>query len=378
LAAITEKKLPLIIVLDPHGNGQLGVEKIKSAATQFPCFIASSDLVRNNYPLYMQAIAVMIDDIIRKYPVDKDRIFLAGFSGGARMAFGYAQQNPVKGVLMCSAGPGVNSVSQLPCPVYMISGTKDFNFAETWSNPASAESYSTFFSDYFRGIHEWPPAESLKTGLMFLLNTSLPFPVKLQKATSESLFEKADSLFNANDYLLAFKSVQKALLFDKKSKKAAGLLQKIKANPACTKQFREIENYLSLEYRLTQEYAKAMMQKDSVWWFNEMNVINDRIAGANGNEKDHLQRVKGFLGIVFFSQLSNLIASQPSNSQIVHILAAYRKIEPTNPDVYYYYALYNFKTGNTQKCRYFLELSRKSGFTDQVRFKRDFPSDLNN
>lgn len=84
------QKLPLVIALDVHGDGRLAVTKFQQAVQFFHCIVAGSDLIKNNFPGYETAIVQLILDIENKYPVEMQRIIIAGFSGGARMAYYFA------------------------------------------------------------------------------------------------------------------------------------------------------------------------------------------------------------------------------------------------------------------------------------------------
>ncbi len=161
---------------------------------------------------------MLIREFSQKYSVSQ--VYIAGFSGGARMAFEYARVHPVQGVLMCGAGPSVNSLEELPCPVYMIAGTTDFNFSETYYNPLKRSGQPKLVSGYFRGIHEWPPAEMLYDGLLFLTGKSISGGDVLLKQESALLSGKADSLLAKKETFFALKACELALQFDPQNKTA--------------------------------------------------------------------------------------------------------------------------------------------------------------
>src|SRR5665647_394965 len=56
---------------------------------------------------------------------------MTGFSGGARMALGYALAHPLNGLILCGALASPDQINALRCPVIAISGMDDFNFMET-------------------------------------------------------------------------------------------------------------------------------------------------------------------------------------------------------------------------------------------------------
>ena len=89
---------------------------MQPAVSGFACLVVGSDQVRNNFQGYIQTIDNLIREFSMNYSIS--RIYLAGFSGGARMAFEYARLRSVQGVIMCGAGPAGYSYEDLPCPVY--------------------------------------------------------------------------------------------------------------------------------------------------------------------------------------------------------------------------------------------------------------------
>jgi hypothetical protein len=366
--------LPLLIILDSGGNGLMAVDKVRPAVSKIPCVVVGSDRIRNNFQGYIQAIELLIREFSQKYSVSQ--VYIAGFSGGARMAFEYARIHSVQGVLMCGAGPSANSNEGMPCPVYMIAGTTDFNFSETYYNPLKRSGPPELISGYFRGIHEWPPVEMIYHGLLFLTGKSISGGSGLLKDESLRLSEKADSLLTKKESFLALKAGELALHLDPKNKLAKRQWEEFKNNPVLQADITKIESDLMLEGRINQAYAEASLTKDSTWWFNELNQLSHEIANTAGTQQDHFMRIKAFLGILFYSRLNALIHSKPGDGQIIHLLAAYRKSEPENPDVYYDYAVYFLKQGKENVSLIYLKIALSLGFKDQLKMGNDFPPTL--
>jgi len=97
-----DKSLPLLVILDPHGNGKSALQKFRMATERYPAVLVASNLVKNNLADYDEVIQELIDDVRGKYPIGKV-VFISGFSGGARMAIGYAMNHSVNGLLLCCA-----------------------------------------------------------------------------------------------------------------------------------------------------------------------------------------------------------------------------------------------------------------------------------
>ena len=112
----SDQQLPLLVAIDPHGSGQTAMEHLKEAASKYKVLLVASNLIQNNDPHYLQELDELIDDVKKRYPIG-DRLFLAGFSGGARMSLGYAFNHAVAGVIACGAFARPQQLSAIKCPV---------------------------------------------------------------------------------------------------------------------------------------------------------------------------------------------------------------------------------------------------------------------
>lgn len=372
-------QMPLVIVLDAHGNGRMAVDKFRPAIRYFSCLVAGSDRIRNNFQGFEKVITQLLADIRKKYPVDDRYIIISGFSGGARMAYYYTLRHPVSGVLMCGAGPG----DQLPsCPVCAISGMGDFNFAEQYRHPDILSfSDDRFTSDYFHGIHEWPQPQQLLDALVYLLRDN-PGMKKLKQYRVQELFLLSDSLAGSGDELLAWKALEKAakLSSDRKDKqRAIERGNAMKENEDFRKTIRSLENDLNTEGRLQQAYSQRMMTADFEWWKNELTVLNKMLdTHKTGIKADHYLRVKGFIGIMLYSMVNNMIRNDPGNPQLEVMLDTYEFAEPENPDPYYFKALHAWQSGDRQSCIKNLDRALELGFSDRQKLRSDFPEEVLN
>lgn len=371
------QKLPLVIVLDAHGDGKLAVEKFQPAVQFFPCIVAGSDLIKNNFPGYETAIKNMISDIQNKYPVDAQQIIIAGFSGGARMAYNFALNHAVKAVLMCGAGPGKQKPA---CPVYAISGMGDFNFAEQYHHP-DIQSFNdnAFTSDYFYGIHEWPQPQQLSDGLVFLLRDNIDVE-NIRRNRSHDLMQLADSLEKTGDGLMAWKALEKVakLSVNKREKnKAVERAESLLKNGSFRQSINSLEADLKSEAGLDQEYAQRSLTENFDWWKNELTALNKNLdIYKTGLKAAHYLRIKGFIGILLYSRISKMIYDDPRNPQLVNLLETYAFAEPENTEAWYFKALHAYQSGDQHSCIENLEKSMKLGFTDTKRMRSDFPENI--
>ena len=66
---ISLTKLPMFVIIDPHGSGKSALKKFKQGAKQYPVILVASNLVKNGLVNYEKAIQMLIEDVHQKYPV---------------------------------------------------------------------------------------------------------------------------------------------------------------------------------------------------------------------------------------------------------------------------------------------------------------------
>jgi pimeloyl-ACP methyl ester carboxylesterase len=128
-----DRDWPVILAFDTGGRGRTPVERYQAAADQYGFIVAGSNNSRNNSPEIGRAVAAMSADVPSRFRVDERRVYVAGMSGGARVAFSVALGSPdhVAGVIASSAGyPDDKPRKTLPFAVFATAGTEDFNHLE--------------------------------------------------------------------------------------------------------------------------------------------------------------------------------------------------------------------------------------------------------
>lgn len=150
------QQLPLLLILDPHGDGAAAIELFKTLAEKYKFALAASNLIRNGYTGYPAAINLLLEDIRNKYAVNEE-LFLTGFSGGGRMALTYAQYYDLSGVLSVGALTTREQVEASGCIVYAIAGLADFNFIEVAQYLFRPDqSPENLRIEFIADAHQWP------------------------------------------------------------------------------------------------------------------------------------------------------------------------------------------------------------------------------
>lgn len=381
--ASADEKLPLLVIIDSHGAGKFALQKFKQAANKYHAALVASNLVKNGYTGYDAAIMSLINDVRQKYPVAQT-VFLTGFSGGARMALGYAQAHSVDGLILCGALAAPEQISALRCPIISISGMDDFNFMETaqylfqeQARPANLKIELT------SGSHDWPDSLLLANAFGFL-RLSYQSEELLQASTEQiaNYCREQESRIAAykkqGDYLkaaLIAENLSVSSVFDA-DKKFTNLRNSLKSSSQYTGSMQRLGNSLNQEMNIRQPYINAFTQKDSVWWKTEIAANELKIkTEKDAYMRDMYRRVKGFCGIACFT-LGNQAIQQHNANLMTKLVFIYRSIEPENPYVYYFAAFPAFWNGKTDEAVALLQKALKFGFTDINQMKKDFPHEL--
>ena len=164
---------PVIFVFDPGARGRNAVERLRPAAEKFGYVVAGSNNSRNG-PIEPQysAMVAMIGDLSQRVPLDPQRVYTAGMSGGSRVALRTALiSGKIRGVLAFSAGlpGGMVLPAKVPFAWFGTAGKTDMNYAEMKRLEADLEGKgATHRLTIFDGGHTWPPAEVVMAGVEWL------------------------------------------------------------------------------------------------------------------------------------------------------------------------------------------------------------------
>jgi pimeloyl-ACP methyl ester carboxylesterase len=153
-----DRKWSLVLAFHPAARGRLMVEKLQAAAEQYGYIVAASNNSRNGPHAVSQAAArAMSTDVGQRFSIDPQRVYLAGMSGGARVATGIAlANNNIAGVIASSAGyPDSQPRASVPFAIFGTAGTEDFNYIEM--RLLDRKLSSPHFLAVFPGGHTLPP-----------------------------------------------------------------------------------------------------------------------------------------------------------------------------------------------------------------------------
>ena len=166
------RKWPVLICFDPLARGRLPVERFRKAAEEYGLILIGSNNSRNG----LESAAVskysssLWAEAHERFSLDDARVYVAGFSGGSRLAISLAVscRGCVAGVFASGAGlpQGYRPTTQLPFALFGAVGFDDFNFGEMRELERRLdESGAPSVFETFDGGHEWPPEEVCEKAL---------------------------------------------------------------------------------------------------------------------------------------------------------------------------------------------------------------------
>jgi poly(3-hydroxybutyrate) depolymerase len=127
------RRWPLLIVFDPGGRGPRAAEVFRTAAERYGWIVAASETSRNGpWEPTLRAVNAMWPALLGGYAVDDKRVYTAGHSGGATVAWMIARQTgKVAGVITSGQPyPGAEDGKDAGFAWFGTAGHADFNFIE--------------------------------------------------------------------------------------------------------------------------------------------------------------------------------------------------------------------------------------------------------
>jgi hypothetical protein len=379
---------PVVFVFDPHGDGHLAVNTFRAGASEFGFIVAGSNVIRNGYEKTEYALQLLAGDVTRRYPVDKDRIYAAGFSGGGRVAQEFSQMNTdIKAITSMGAGYSVDQAGILRNKVSMllIAGNRDFNYHEVRNSyPLLNAAGIHYYILEFPGIHAWPGADIIHDVLLwFEFDDYRRNPAHKQKATVDGYLaeirRQVDQQEQQHDIFGAAGTCTKGISFLSGITKTGSLKRKL-AGLQKTAEFKESERQandaLELEIRLQQGYQLALRERDTLWWKNEVRGLNEKISrGDNSELQPVYNRIKSFISIASYSNCNNSLR-QNDLSMAEKYISVYRIVDPGNPDVLYFNAWFLSKSGQGKAAADSFRKAVSMGFTDFKKARQELPAEI--
>ena len=170
-----ENAAPIIFVFEPAARGKVGIEPFIDVAEEYAHIIVCSNNSKNgSYEKNFKIAENLFASVFSNYNINTDQMYLAGFSGGSRLAAAIAcLSDNFKGVIGCGAGfSGVHAhTPTFQDFIYVgLCGNEDTNYREMLENQSFLQKFNfknTLVT--FDGNHQWPPRKEINRAFRWLL-----------------------------------------------------------------------------------------------------------------------------------------------------------------------------------------------------------------
>ena len=158
-----EKKFPALLIFDPRGRAMLAAELFVAAAEAHGWILLSSWDTRSDGPMEpnRKALDALWPEVHERFPTDWRRIYAAGFSGGAMLAFSFGLgTGELAGVIGCGGRPEEhNRKARGTFAHFGVAGRTDFNYSPMRLLDSQVEGWGVpHWFEAFDGPHAWMPA----------------------------------------------------------------------------------------------------------------------------------------------------------------------------------------------------------------------------
>ena len=158
-----DRTWPALLILDPRGRSARAAELFRGPAEEYGWILLSSNDTRSDGPMEpnIRAMQALWPEVHERYSTDANRVYIAGFSGGAMLAWEVGRRTGQVAGVIGSGGRWLPEHFEEPIrfPSFGAAGDVDFNYDQMkalhsrlreWGTPERLE--------IFEGPHSWMPA----------------------------------------------------------------------------------------------------------------------------------------------------------------------------------------------------------------------------
>ena len=374
-----KKALPVIYFFDPHASGSLPLRKYKALADKYGFLLIGSNNSKNgnDWQVTDAIWQTLSEDTKKRFKIDLQRIYTAGFSGGAKVAGFAALNHPeIKGVIANGAGlPDGAEAGNYAFSFTAITGEGDMNMTELVAVSAAFDKTSTPHRlMLFNGKHEWAPEKTMEVafaGFQFdaMRNKLLPVNttflnsfVANSKQTVEA-YTKENLLLKATAECVLASNLLQGLTADATwfSSKATALSKQ----EAYKQQYQERQQLLQEEQTMKANYMQQFNQGDVDYWKKEIADLQTKAKSPTARGAMY-QRLLAYLSLAFYS-FSNQLVGNHRDVGAEYYVNLYKIVDPTNSEAWYFSAILHARANDLAAVEADLLKAVEYGFNDKAR-----------
>ncbi len=365
---------PVVVFFSPQGDGKVPVEKYKAIAEEWEFILVGSNYTKNGMDanLAFSGGNNLLNDVLSRFNVDPARVYLSGFSGGARIAGGLAlQRMDVTGVICCSATP---PESVAPRGYVGIAGLGDMNYLEMKKFQATQTGATLSELLVFDGKHEWPSPIVMENA-MLMISLYQPGTAqsgdmnKMSDSLTANVLKQCDTLSTIScmleDNLLA--SVERA----EKNYSGSGAIsaRRKKVSSSCVKNDEQKWKDVEIEEsNLQTVLQESILSHDTIWWRDNADSYFETT--KTGAEKFMRQRLRGYTSLLCYTYC-NQAFSMNNVHAAEKLVKVYSIVDPTNNEWAYLQSGLYMRLNLTADAIISMNKAVELGFHDRKRVEKD-------
>ncbi|MFD0861461.1 hypothetical protein ACFQ1M_04530 [Sungkyunkwania multivorans] len=216
----------VVFIFDPRAKGKEGLQPFVAAAEVYNLILIGSNNSRNGaYQENLKIFSDISDHVFSHFKIDRDQLYLSGFSGGSRLATAIGVvSNEIDGVIGCGAGFPISeplNPKENKYPYIGVVGNADFNYLEMRDGKKYLDNLKIDNELLvFDGGHVWPPSTILiqavgwlrvlshNRGVLQLSKESMERQYQQHLAFAEELLENKEWSMAYNAYNRLIKNYQ--------------------------------------------------------------------------------------------------------------------------------------------------------------------------
>jgi len=380
----------VLFIFDPAGRGSKGIQPFIGGAEQYNYILICSNNSRNGpYETGLGIAERLMNHVFSHFKIDEQRIYIAGFSGGSRLAATIAiLSDMVQGVIGCGAGFSLNT-NYIPSLKDSFSyaglvGDRDMNYQEMlkagrWLTTMKIENEIYTYED----SHNWPPAEQLLRAFGWLELQAYKKGIKerddivIRRAFNDEI-SAARSLENDGMILDAVREYERSvrnfsafLTLDTITAKVS----RLKKSNTYRQGLREIGKVARLEDTLSSRFGRRFSEEESrakstdhfKWWKKELKKLDETYVGSDRN---FLQKMGERLRYQLFALAIESFEGHVRNNrkEKARYCSEFLMVQgPDNPFFHFRLALGFARLGQKEESLVHLEAALINGWKDIER-----------
>ncbi|MEP6466200.1 MAG: hypothetical protein ABJB05_07825 [Parafilimonas sp.] len=368
----------IVYFFDAHGDGSLPLKNYKALANAYHfIFIGSNNSKNgNDWPTTETIWQNLFNDSQTRLALNKPRIYVCGFSGGAKVA-GYIalHHNEIKGVIANSAGlPDETPAGNFNFSFTGIAGKGDMNMTDIVAlNNELDKTQTAHRIIFFNGKHEWAPLsvlniafqglqlDAMRNNLVVKNDSLINAYISNSKKRLDSVIHKNDLIQAENECILSINmldGIADVNWFKEKD-------NAIKNEPAYKKQLQQEQILFTTEQNKKAEYNNEFQKGDMSYWNKTINDLTIQSKPLTP-EGAMYERLLAYLSLAFYS-ISNQLINNNQNNDAAYFVNLYKMADPSNSEAWYFSAILDARNNNINAVNDDLLKAVENNFIDTTR-----------